>query len=184
MLVWVVLGAALIVGFAILQYNRLVGMRQLMRGAWSDVDVYLKRRAELVPNLVAAVKGYAQHEVSTLESVVQARERALHESRVSGRSDAEAEVGRGVQQLLVLAESYPDLKASTSFLDLQRQLGETEKLIASARQYFNACVRDYNTMIEGFPGNLFASPLGFKPAEYFQLESASEREAPSVGGVG
>jgi LemA protein len=158
-------------------------MRQLTRNAWSDVDVYLKRRAELVPNLVSAVKGYAQHEQATLEQTVQARNQALAAPSLAARADAEQQVASGVTRVMLLAESYPQLKASENFLELQRSLSETEKLIASARQYYNACVRDYNTLIEAFPSSIAAGAFGFKPAEFFELESASERDVPRLEGL-
>jgi len=175
---------ALIVVTYIVVYNRLTGMRQMTRNGWSDVDVYLKRRADLIPNLVEAVRGYAHHEEDTFTRTIEARNRALTSSSVTGRAQAESVVSSGLGRALILAESYPELKANRSFLDLQRQLGETEKLIASARQYYNACVRDYNTMIEAFPSNLVAGATGFKHADFFEVESASERAVPTVSGLG
>jgi LemA protein len=172
----------LVVGF-FLSYNKLVGLRQLTRNAWSDVDVYLKRRAELIPNLVASVKGYATHEQTTLENTIQARNQALGANSISGRAEAEQQVTSNVGRVLLLAESYPELKASENFLELQRSLSETEKLIASARQYYNACVRDYNTLIEAFPSSIAAGAFSFKPADFFELDSLSERDAPTVQGL-
>ncbi len=164
-------------------YNKLVGLRNLTRNAWSDVDVYLKRRAELIPNLVASVKGYAAHEQSTLENTIQARNQALSANSITGRAEAEQQVSSGVGKVLMLAEAYPDLKASSNFLELQRSLSETEKLIASARQYYNACVRDYNTLIEAFPTSIAAGSFGFKPADFFEVDSATDRSVPSVAGL-
>jgi LemA protein len=180
---YLVAGLALILVAFFASYNRLVRMRQLTRNAWSDVDIYLKRRSELVPNLVAAVKGYAQHEQTTLEDTVQARNQATQASSVAARADAEQQVGTGLSRVMFLAESYPQLKASENFLELQRSLSETEKLIASARQYYNACVRDYNTLIEAFPSSIAAGVFAFKPAEFFQLDSPSEGEVPRIDGV-
>lgn len=166
-----------------ISFNRLVRMRQLVRNAWSDVDVYLKRRAELIPNLVAAVKGYTQHEQSTLETTIAARDQALGAGSLSTRAEAERQVGGGLSRVMLLAESYPELKASQNFLELQRSLSETEKLIASARQYYNACVRDYNTLIEAFPSNIPAGLFQFKPAEFFELEDVVERDTPRLEGL-
>lgn len=175
--------ATFVVTVLVLQYNRLVGMRQLVRNAWSDVDVYLKRRAELIPNLVAAVKGYADHESATLERIIRARDEAIEARGVADRGAAETALSAGVGRLIALGEAYPELRASDNFLSLQSDLADTEKLIASARQYFNACVRDYNTLIEAFPSNLVAGPLGFQPSEFFQLDTASERDHPGVHGL-
>ncbi|MEA2552285.1 MAG: LemA protein, partial [Fimbriimonadaceae bacterium] len=153
------------------QYNGLVKMRQLGKNAWADVDVYLKRRAELIPNLVAAVKGYTGYEQSTLERVVQARSNAMSAPSLPQRAAAEGDLTRGITQVYALAEAYPDLKANQSFLDLQQQLSGSEKSIADARQYYNAVVRDYNTMLEAFPSGVFASMFGFKPMEFFEVDT-------------
>lgn len=182
---FVLLGLVLVVVVVlVVQFNRLVAMRQLTRNAWSDVDVYLKRRADLIPNLVSAVQAYATHEQKTLLATTEART-ALAAARdsVARRADAERRFSERIGQVLMLAEAYPDLKAQDSFLDLQRSLSETEKLIASARQYYNACVRDYNTMTETFPSRIAAGLGGFRPAEFFEVEDAWEREVPSVQGV-
>jgi LemA protein len=179
-----ILGLVIVLALAFLvPYNKLVGLRQLTRNAWSDVDVYLKRRSELIPNLVAAVKGYAQHEQSTLEQTIQARSQALGAPSLSERAGAEEQVSTGVSKILLLAESYPELKASENFLQLQGSLSETEKLIASARQYYNACVRDYNTTIEAFPSNIVALTFGFRSAEFFELDSPAERNVPRMDGL-
>lgn len=175
------IACALLLGGFIFAYNSIVGLRQMTQNAWSDVDVYLKRRAELIPNLVAAVKAYASHEATVLEALATARGQAL---QVSGptreKAVAEQEVGTRVVQALGIAEAYPELKASQNFTDLQRELTETEKLIANARRYYNACVRDLNTKIEAFPSSLAASVLGVKHENYFELDSVEEREAPTV----
>jgi LemA protein len=180
--------AAVIVGAVVvlllIGYNKLVGMRQLTRNAWSDVDVYLKRRSELIPNLVQSVSGYAKYEQETLQKAIDARNRArLAQGSMSGRAAAEQQVSSDVVQVLAIAEAYPELKANNSFLDLQGQLTDTEKLIANARQYYNACVRDYNTLIEAFPTNIVAGIMAFKPAEFFELDAVAEREAPQVQGL-
>lgn len=165
------------------QYNAVIGLRQLTRNAWADVDVYLKRRAELIPNLVAAVKGYASHEQTLLEALAQARTEALAQQGPSNeKAVAEGAVGSRLAQTLILAESYPDLKSSESFNRLQEELTDTEKMIASARQYYNACVRDLNTKIEAFPSSIVAAMIGAKHESYFELDAAQEREAPRLGG--
>ncbi len=180
-MLYVVVIAGLLLIWAIVLYNRLIAMRHLMRNAWADVDVYLKRRAELIPNVVASVKGYATHEQSLLESLAEARTQAMaYQGASADRASAESSVGARLFSVLALSESYPVLKSSENFLDLQQQLKDTEKLIASARQYYNACVRDYNTKVEAFPSNLIAGIGGFKHADYFELESALERDVPSV----
>ena len=180
---WFVIAlVGVVLAFAIVGYNKLVRMRQLTRNSWSDVDVYLKRRAELIPNLVASVQAYATHEQGTLVATTEART-ALAQARssIAARADAERQLGERIGQVLMLAERYPELKAQDNFLELQRSLSETEKLIAHARQYYNACVRDYNTLIEAFPSNVMAGVGGFKHAEFFQVDDAWEREAPKIG---
>lgn len=185
MLLYLLAGIVVIaIAMLLVGYNKLVGMRQLTRNAWSDVDVYLKRRAELIPNLVSSVQGYAKHEQDTLQKAIDARNRArLATASISGRAAAEQQVSADVGNVLAIAEAYPDLKANNNFLDLQKQLTDTEKLIANARQYYNACVRDYNTLIEAFPSNIAANVMAFKPAEFFQLDDVAEREAPQVQGL-
>jgi LemA protein len=180
----VAVAAAVVVAFAVL-YNGLVSMRQLTKNAWADVDVYLKRRAELIPNLVNAVKGYAGYEKATLEALADARSRALTAPGPGPeRAQAEASVTSGVAKVVAIAEAYPDLKAADNFLNLQRELSETERHIASARQYYNACVRDYNIKIEAFPSSIVAGAMGLRHIEFFETETAQERLAPSVSGIG
>lgn len=179
LIIVVIIAIVVLIGFGIM-YNKLIGLRNLGKNAWSDVDVYLKRRADLVPNLVATVKGYSGYEASTLERVVEARNSATSASTVPQRAAAEGNMAQGITRIFALAEAYPDLKANQSFLDLQHQLADSEKGIADARQYYNAVVRDYNTAIQSFPSNIAASMLGFKPMEFFEVESAGEREAPSA----
>ncbi|MFZ4508282.1 MAG: LemA family protein [Fimbriimonas sp.] len=176
-----VLVAAIVVGLIVL-YNRLISMRRLMENAWADMDVFLKRRADLIPNLVAAVKGASDFEQSTLARLVEARQGISQASGATPeRQQTEASITSGLSRVTMIAESYPDLKASANFLDLQRQLSETEKLIASSRQYYNACVRDYNVLIESFPSNLVASFAKLTPRDFFEIDTPSERSAPTVG---
>ncbi|MFQ3588602.1 MAG: LemA family protein [Fimbriimonadaceae bacterium] len=167
---------------AIVVFNRLVRLRQMVRGAWSDVDVYLKRRAELIPNLVASVQAFAGHEQAVLTAVAEARAHALSvRGGMTDRANAESEVGQAVVRVIGLAEAYPELASSENFRRLQQELSDTEKAIANARQYYNACVRDYNTKIESFPSNLVASAAGFRSADFFEIEDASQRLAPRIG---
>lgn len=174
---------AIVAGLVVL-YNRLVAMRRLTENAWSDVDVYLKRRAELVPNLVEAVKGAAAYERGTFERLASARSEALASRQPTHeRAAAESAISTGVTRAVALAEQHPELRASENFLGLQRELSDVERLVASARQYYNACVRDYNTMVESFPSNLVANGFGFKPKEFFEVETIGERQAPGVSGL-
>jgi LemA protein len=176
--------AVLIAGWLAMTFNRLVAMRNRMRGAWADVDTLLKRRADLIPNLVEAVRGYMDHEEGTLTRVTEARARAASAGsgpeNAAARAQAESALTAGLRQLFAVAESYPDLKANQNVLDLQRQLGAAENDIASARRYYNAVVRDFNTLRETFPNVLIAGPFGFRAGEFFELADPEEREAPKV----
>lgn len=174
--------AILIVGWLAWTFNRLVALRNRLRAAWGDVDALLKRRADLIPNLVEAVRGYMGHEERTLTRVTTARANALmaggSPDHTAGRAHAENLLTSGMRQLFAVVEDYPDLKASETFLELQRQLAETENDIASGRRYYNAVVRDFNTLRETFPNLLVAGPLGFTAGEYFELTELDERVAP------
>ncbi len=167
--------------WAAINYNALVRVRQHVRESWSDIDTELKRRYDLIPNLVATVQGYAQHERELLARVTEARARAQasHGSPGSQARD-EAPLISGVRQLLAVAEAYPDLKASEQFLALQGQLAETEDRIQRARRYFNANVRELNTRVEAFPSNLVARMFRFRQEEFFEVEAAVERQAVGV----
>lgn len=174
----------LALGWLAWTFNRLVGLRNRLKAAWGDVDALLKRRADLIPNLVEAVRGYMGHEERTLSRVTTARANALMvggaPDNTGGRAHAENMLTSGMRQLFAVVEDYPELKASETFLDLQRQLAETENDIASGRRYYNAVVRDFNTLRETFPNLLIAGPLGFQASEYFELAELAEREAPVV----
>jgi LemA protein len=162
-------------------YNRLVGVRQHIRESWSDIDVELKRRYELIPNLVETVKGYAKHERETLESVVALRNRAAANHGPAGEQAAdEAALALGVKQLFAVAESYPQLKADAHFLALQEELAVTEDRLAAARRFFNGNVRELNQLVESFPTTLVASMFGFERGDYFELSSEAERVVPRV----
>jgi len=178
---WIVLAVlAALVAYAVALYNAMVRLRNRSEGSWSDIDVQLKRRYELIPNLVETVKGYAGHERTTLESVVAARGKAMGASGPEARATAEGDLTRALRQLFALAEAYPDLKANQNFLELQRELSGIEEAIQNARRYYNAVVRDLNTRIEVFPSNLVASLFGFEREAYFELDSEAERSAPAV----
>lgn len=164
----------------VLLFNRLVRLRNTLRASWSDIDVLLKKRHDLVPNLVEAVKGYAGHEKSTLLGVTEARAKAVRAERPDDKAKAENAFTETIKSLFALAEGYPDLKADRSFLELQRQLVEIENEIEYARRYYNAVVRDYNTMTESFPSNLVASGFGFGREPFFALSSPGERDRVDV----
>jgi LemA protein len=183
MLLWIVLAVvAVAVVYAIAVFNRLVRTRQMVNEAWSGIDVQLKRRSDLVPNLVDSVKGYAAHERSVLEEVTQRRgaARALSEGDVAARGLAEGALSAALGKLFALAENYPDLKASTNFLALQKQLSDLENEIQMARRYYNGAVRNLNVLVQSFPSNLVAGLAGFAPRDYFELSDAGERAAPQV----
>ena len=169
-----------IVVFIIVSYNRLVSLTQRSQSAWSDVDVQLKRRTDLVPNLVESVKGYAAHERDTLDAVVKARSAAVATQTPDSRAQAEGQLSQALRGLFALAESYPDLKATANFQSLQASLGEIEEAVQNARRYFNAVIRDLNTAIQEFPSNLVAGFFQFKPHAYFELDRPDERQVPKV----
>jgi len=155
-------------------YNRLVVLRNRVDNGWSQIDVQLKRRYDLIPNLVETVKGYRDFEASTLEKVVQARSAAMGAQTVQEQSQAENALTGTLKSLFALAESYPDLKASTNFLDLQAQLTDTEGKIAYARQFYNDTVMTYNTTTQTFPNSLLAGVFGFGQREYFEIETEAK----------
>jgi LemA protein len=183
MMLWIILAVvAVVVVYAIAVFNRLVRMRQMASEAWSGIDVQLKRRSDLVPNLVDTVKGYAAHERSVLEEVTQLRgaARAVPEGDVAARAQAEGALSVALGKLFALSENYPDLKASTNFLDLQKQLSDLENDLQMARRYYNGAVRNQNVLVQSFPSNILAGMFGFGPREFFELSNESEREAPQV----
>ncbi|MEX2109582.1 MAG: LemA family protein [Gemmatimonadaceae bacterium] len=166
---------------AVFLYNRLVSLRMRAQNAWSDIDVQLKRRADLVPNLVSTVKGYATHERETLDAVVQARTRAVaaQSSDPATRARAEGDLTAALRGLTVAVEAYPQLQASGGFRDLQSQLASIEDAIQNSRRYYNAVVRDLNTAVSTVPSNLLAGPMGFGELQFFEA-AAGERELPKV----
>lgn len=162
-------------------YNRLVRARNEVRNAWSQIDVQLKRRWDLIPNLVETVKGYMRHERETLEAVTRARQQAISVSGdLAARAQAENILSQTLRSLFAVAENYPDLKANQNFLALQEELTSTENKIAFARQYYNDSVLRLNNLIQMFPSNIVASQFGFKPEVYFELETPQERQRPEV----
>ncbi len=161
-------------------YNRLVSLRNTVRASWSDIDVQLKKRYDLVPNLVETVKGYASHERTLFEKVTEARSMAMRASSPGEKAKVENMFSETLKSLFAVAEAYPELKANANFMQLQSQLKELEDSIEYARRYYNAVVRDYNIMIESFPSNIIASQFRFTKEEFFGLETPDERRPVKV----
>jgi len=179
---WVFLAfLAAVVLWLVSLYNRLVRARNEVKNAWSQIDVQLKRRWDLIPNLVETVKGYMHHERETLEAVTKARQQAISVSGdVAARAQAENFLSQTLRSLFAVAENYPDLKANQNFLALQEELTSTENKIAFARQYYNDAVLRFNNLVQMFPSNIIASSFGFSPEVYFELETPEERRRPEV----
>ena len=175
----VIIIAVVIVLWIILAFNRLVTLRNRTKEAWSDIDVQLKRRYNLIPNLVETVKGYAAHERELFEKVTKARAMAMQAQTVKEKGEAENMLSGTLKSLFAVAENYPDLKASTNFLELQRELRDTEDKIQASRRFYNTNVRDLNIKVESFPTNIVAGLLGFKKRDFFEAEGG-EREVPKV----
>ncbi|CZT34391.1 LemA protein [Rhizobium sp. 9140] len=173
---------AVVAGYLILVYNGLVKARNVKEEAWSGIDVQLKRRADLIPNLLETVKGYAAHERGTLEEIVNLRNRAqaVPAGDVAGRAQAEGMLGQALGKLFALAEAYPDLKANQNFSELQASIEGTEDEIQMSRRYYNGAARDLNVKVESFPSNLVAGPLGFSKAPYFEITSEADRAVPAI----
>jgi LemA protein len=183
MLLWIILVVVVVaVVYAIVVFNGLVRTRQMANEAWSGIDVQLKRRSDLVPNLVEAVKGYAAHERNVLEQVTELRgqARALPSDDVARRAQAEGALSVALGKLIALAENYPDLKASSNFLELQQQLSALEDEIQMARRYYNGTVRNLNVLAQSFPSNLIAGLFGFGQRDYFEIADAADRAVPQV----
>ena len=159
--------------YVIVTYNGLVRLRNRIQNAWAQIDVQLRRRYDLIPNLVEAVKGYAAHEKSTFEAVTQARANAINATGVGDQAQAENLITGALKSLFAVAEAYPDLKANQNFLELQEELSGTEGRIAYARQFYNDSVLKLNTKIQSFPSNIMANAFGFKEREYFEADDAS-----------
>src|SRR5580704_6118707 len=169
-----------LVVIVIAMYNSLVRLRVQCDNAWSDIDVQLKRRYDLVPNLVETVQGYAGHEKGTLEAVVQARNSAMSAQSLPAKAEAENMLTGALRQVFALSEAYPQLRAVESFTQLQNTLNNLEDIIQNARRYYNAVVRDLNTKIQVFPSNIIASMFNFKPREFFEVSAPTERDVPKV----
>ena len=181
MLIGILVVVVVLVGLYFVLYNRLVSLRVRSQNAWSDIDVQLKRRADLVPNLVNTVKGYAAHEAQTLDAVTQARTRAIAAQGAGPgeRAAAEAQLTTALRGLTVAVEAYPQLQAAGGFRDLQAQLASIEDAVQNARRYYNAVVRDFNTAIVTIPSSFIAGPMGYRELEFFQAEEG-DRAVPKV----
>ena len=174
--------AALLLVWAILIYNRLVARKQQAEEGWSGIDVQLKRRANLIPNVVETVKGYTSHERQTLEELTELRVKAMaaENAPATERAAVESRLSGALTHLFAVAENYPDLKASSNYLALQEELSDIENHIQMARRYYNGAVRNLNTLIESFPSNLVANKFGFMKADYYEVDAAADRALPKV----
>lgn len=166
--------------YLVFKYNGFVTLRIRTKEAWADIDVQLKRRYDLIPNLVNTVKGYASHEAGTFEKVTEARTRAMQASTLAEKGEAENMLSDTLKSLFAVSEAYPDLKANTNFLQLQSELSDTENKIQASRRFYNGNVRDLNTAIDKFPGNIIASMFKFIKMEFFELEQDSAEKEPVV----
>lgn len=178
-----ILSAAIVLVFiagAVLFYNRLVTLRNMVKEGWSGIDVQLTRRAALIPNLVETVKGYMGHERKLLFEIADLRSRSLRTEKVAEKGEIETALSRSLGSLMAVAEGYPDLKASQNFLELQKELSAIEDQIQMARRYYNGTVRNLNIAVESFPSNLVAKQFAFVQAEFFALDDADDRQAPQV----
>ncbi|WP_117190799.1 LemA family protein [Rhizobium terrae] len=180
---YILIGIVVLVAlYVVMIYNGLVKSRQMAEEAWSGIDVQLKRRADLIPNLIETVKGYAAHEKGTFEEVVKLRNQAqaVPAGDVAGRAQAEGLLGQALGKIIALAEAYPDLKANQNFSELQASLETIESEIQMSRRYYNGAARDLNVKVESFPNNLVAGQFGFSKREYFEIENAADRAVPTV----
>lgn len=181
---WIIIGAVVAIAiYVIYAYNRFVTLVQRAREAWADIDVQLKRRYDLIPNLVETVKGYASHERETFDQVTEARAKATQThvdpsnvtpEQITAMAGAESALSGALSRLLAVAENYPDLKANTNFLELQRELSDTENKIQAARRFYNGNVRDLNIALQSFPSNVVGNTFNFRAEEYFELDEGSE----------
>lgn len=179
--VWIILGLVVLIGiYLIALYNGLVTKRNRVDNAWAQIEVQLKRRRDLIPNLVETVKGYAAHERGTFEAVTQARAAAAGAQGPAATAEAEGFLTQALGKLFAVAEAYPDLKANQNFLDLQNQLRDTEDKIAVSRQVYNDTVLTFNNAIQVFPAVLIAGPFGFTKREFYEIDDAADREVPEV----
>lgn len=178
--IWLIVLVVLILLWLIAIFNGLVMRRRRVDESWSDIDVQLKRRYDLIPNLVEATKGYAAHEARVFENVTAARSAAMGAKTTAEHAEAENQLTGALKTLFAVAEAYPDLKASANFVRLQDELADTENKIQASRRFYNGNVRDYNIAVEQFPNNVVAGMFGFKQQEFFEIGDAKERETPAV----
>ncbi len=178
---WIIAVVVVLLALPIVTYNRMIRARNMVREAWSGIDVQLKRRYDLVPNLVETVKGYSKHESAIFEEIAETRTKSMSASTPGEKTPNENVLSQQIKSLFAVAEAYPDLKASANFMKLQENLAEIEDQIQYARRYYNGSVRDYNILIQTFPNNVLAGMTGFKAEEFFEIELATERSAPEVG---
>lgn len=177
----IIIGAIVVIAFAIVGiYNGLITLKNKSEEGWSDIDTQLKRRYDLIPNMVETVKGYAKHEKSTFEEVTKARNMAINATSPEDKAQAENMLSGALKTLFAVAENYPELKANQNFIDLQQTLKEVEEHIQLSRRYYNATVRDFNTKLEVFPNNIFAGMFGFTKKQFFELDRAEERKNVKV----
>ena len=181
MVMYVILGVAVVlILWAVSTYNSLVSLHAFVAEAWSGIEVQLKRRFDLIPNLVETVKGYSVHEKTVLENVTRMRSLVQNAGTVSEKIEAEAGLGQALKTLFAVAENYPDLKANVNFLRLQDEIAKIEHELQLSRRYYNGAARNYNVMMRQFPSNIVAGIAGFKSSPYFEVSSAQERETPKV----
>ena len=181
MMLWIILGlVALVILFVIGTFNRLIVLRTRAREAWSDIDIQLKRRYNLIPNVINTVKGYATHEREVFQKVTEARSKSMQAGTVGEKAQAENMLTQTLKSLFAVAEAYPDLKANQNFLELQRELSDTENKIEYARRFYNTNVRDLNIKIQIFPSNIVANLFSFKRMDMFEVKDAEVRAVPNV----
>ncbi len=179
-LIIVLIIVAVLIGVVAAMYNSMVQLRVRADSAWSDIDVQLKRRHDLIPNIVETVKGYAAHEKGTFEDIAKYRSMAMQATGPADRAQAEGQLTMALKSLFAVAENYPQLRASEQFTSLQASLQEVESAIQNARRYYNAVVRDFNTKVQSFPTNVLAGMFGFQPKQFFELETPAERAPVAV----
>jgi LemA protein len=178
-ILYIVLGVIIaLVLYLVFKYNGFISLKNRAQEAWADIDVQLKRRYDLIPNLVNTVKGYAAHESSAFEKVTEARSRAMQAGSMAEKGERENQLSGTLKSLFAISEAYPELKANTNFMELQRELSDTENKIMASRRFYNGNVRDFNTGVQMFPGNLIAGMFKFKALEFFELEQDSKEKNP------
>lgn len=180
MLIGIIVVIAAMIIWAVIIYNSLISSRNQVAEAWSDIDVQLKRRYDLIPNLIESVKGYKEYESSTLQKVTELRQQAMSAQSVADKGKAETALSAGLMNIFAVAENYPALKANENFLDLQKNLSDIENQIQNARRYYNGTTREYNTKIQTFPNSIISSAFHFTTKELFSLEFEAEKQNPKV----